>query len=231
MRDFFPCLILLPIPRRSMWASSCVLLSCWLELELNQAGTWKDLNVRYLWMLRHMTQSEWWGCGLPDTAPPSPKVVQCLELRCECNGTGKVNVVNSVSACSHFTFTCISYLPLSFSFPHLGAALHSSRKLLPTAFATTPQLCKATGPGPAASLRMSVCPQGSVVPSLQSSPAENQACYRLETFLGEGRAMCAVPAGNLPGFGQRYRLLDALILGSRLSPFFFKEPIISCEII
>lgn len=71
----------------------------------------------------------------------------------------------------------------------------------------------------AVSLRMSACPRYSMISGLWRSPPENQACYKSETFLGEVREIYAVPAGNLPAFSQRYRLLDALILGSRISPF------------
>lgn len=83
-------------------------------------------------------------------------------LWCESSSTGKLNWGPFSGS---FTCTCISSLPLSFSFPHLGAALHSSSgsKLLPGAFAAPLNLllpkARRAGPEPAWGW-VSVCPQG-----------------------------------------------------------------------
>lgn len=121
-----------------MWSSSCVLLSCWLELKLNQAGTikpWKDLNVRYFRMVGLRAQNGWWGCGmlLPATTSPSPKMgdgVPCLcygvRAAAQENWTGDPLVAASPA---------LAFLPCLSAFPFLtlvqlctaAAAANSSR--------------------------------------------------------------------------------------------------------
>lgn len=108
---------------------------------------------------------------------------------------------------------CTSYLPLSFSFP-----------LQLCTAAANPSRCHGPIPGelllpPAPGCLCARGQRGQV----STSRHGNLACHSLVTSLGEGRAMCAVPAGNLPGISQRDWLLGAVILGNRLYPFFFQR--------
>lgn len=129
-------------------------------------------------------------------------------LRCVCNTVGKASVVLfNVSLQSFHSY----FLPMFSSLP-FSAALQSSRKLLLSARVLrqllSPHWLYA---GSVSYVNMSCSWPGDVcVPMIQPDqqplaiPPENQAYYKPETFLGEIREIYAVPAGNLPGFSQRY---------------------------
>lgn len=200
MSTFFSLSDSPPHPNGSMGASSSVLLSSWLELKLNQAGTWKDLNVRYFWMLRLRTQSGWWVWA------PAPwhnlSFQRCWSalsvlLWVQQHRKSKPSTLQCQLA---VTSPSLAFLSCHSAFLSLGSVRHCSEAANPSwlPLPPSPGSCCCSQPW------MCLCAQ------VSTSRPGNLACHSLVTFLGEGRAMCAVPAGNLPGFSHRYWLLGAL---------------------
>lgn len=159
------------------------------------------------------------SCSL--TQPLLPKVLECLVSALLWVQQHRKSKPSTLQCQLAVTSPSLAFLSCHSAFLSLGSVCHCTEAANPSWLPVPPSpgSCCCSQPW------MCLCAQ------VSTSRPGNLACHSLVTFLGEGRAMCAVPAGNLPGFSHGYWLLGALILGNRLSLFFFKRPIFSCEIL